>query len=286
MCADITRTCNIIYIKRNELGVQKKFSLSKQSTSSGKIIVRRFEGLYQNHRIRFKLNLHHSLISCHGDSYQAGMRFCTQSIMNIIQILCACQNHGSFMIPHNKTPGSTLSVLDKRTIKVNFHIFRVWWTPAHLFYHQFYTSLSPLHRARRVYTTSAVDHNCLLAFALQRASHHEKRSHITFIFASCCKDRIFSTISFAEVDSKRSTRICSMDKAIQHYFTILHFRKQCPPSSSRRQQTRHHVSMSMPLHEILVRNGRLLCPCVRSQYAAGGCYEPASIEIVSPLVDT
>ena len=106
-------------------------------------------------------------------------------------------------------------------------------------------------------TTSAVDHNCSPAVALLRASHHEKRC-ITFIFASYCKDRIFSTISFAEVDSKRSTRIYSMDKAIQHFFTILHFRKQCPPFSLRRQQTGHRVSMSMPLREILVCNGRLL----------------------------
>jgi hypothetical protein len=55
------------------------------------------------------------------------------------------------MIPHNKTPDSTLSVLDKRTIKVNFHIFRVWRTPAYLFCHRLYTFLSPLHRAGRVY---------------------------------------------------------------------------------------------------------------------------------------
>ena len=42
------------------------------------------------------------------------------------------------------------------------------------------------------------------------------------------------------------------------FFTILHFRKQCPPFSLRRQQTGHRVSMSMPLREILVCNGRLL----------------------------
>jgi hypothetical protein len=127
----------------------------------------------------------------------------------------------SFMIPHNKTPDSTLSVLDKRTIKVNFHIFRVWRTPAYLFCHRLYTFLSPLHRAGRVYGHGSM-YNLLC-----RPQQHlpycvpptmKKRRHITFIFASCCNDRIFSSISFAEVDSKRSMRIYSMDKAIQHFF--------------------------------------------------------------------
>ena len=53
--------------------------------------------------------------------------------------------------------------------------------------------------------------------------------------------------------------MCSTDIAVQHFFTNLHFKKQCPPSSSKRQHTGQRVSMSIPLLWIRDRRGRLLC---------------------------
>jgi hypothetical protein len=67
------------------------------------------------------------------------------------------------------------------------------------------------------------------------------------------------TTSAAEPSEDSCTRASSKFRDCQQRFTILHVRKQWPPSSSRRQHTRHLVSASTPLLDIQTEWKRLLC---------------------------
>ena len=101
------------------------------------------------------------------------------------------------------------------------------------------------------------------ALDLQHWSYFFPSTSHSKLMTSCCLSlfrlNICSTTSFAEPSVSRSIQTSSKFNCCKHFLTNLHWRKQCPPSSLRRQHIGQRVSISISQRTIFIRKGRLLC---------------------------
>lgn len=89
------------------------------------------------------------------------------------------------------------------------------------------------------------------ALVLFLASHQVHRKHMIIAPSTLFKFRMQCTISRGDVISSSFTLTLSKLRAHKHFFTTLHLRMQCPPSSSRRLHTGHLVSTSFTRQTIM-----------------------------------
>ena len=130
------------------------------------------------------------------------------------------------------------------------------------------------------------------ALALFLTSHHLCRKVHTLRHWSFFKFRIVRTNSLDVGEPSGRFRTSSNWSSLQHLRTCLHFRKQWPPSSSRRQQTGHLVSKSIWRLLIFSLKAKLLCAILQSKcLILGGhfsrhiLFHRSSLEPLPPLLD-
>lgn len=136
------------------------------------------------------MNLHHFLICCHGDCYQAGMRFYVEHhelCLNCLRPLEPPILYG----PSLQSPKLHFSCSREKPHQ------KLIYTKSELGRDQFTFCIIGLSLF-----CCPVYHKGSPAFTLFRASHHAPEKPMTFIIVPCSRDRIFSIKFFAEFDSK------------------------------------------------------------------------------------
>lgn len=167
---------------------------------------------------------------------------------------------------HIKTTCTFFLLSHKSTINVNFHKVIRWRRLATCLPFDLWLCF--------IHNTSKVHHHCRQSlmddfikyykpffsiFLIPSIPPCPNSSFTTLDRTSSCIFNTHCTTSWLDVLLRSNILIYYRSRACQHFLTILHFWKQCPPSWSFLRQTGHLVSTSLPLLSRDQFNGRLLC---------------------------